>query len=293
MLDTNYKTLSTSVVANETETGTRWLVQIHPLNLEQNRYALGLDSLTIGRSVECDIVLEDSSVSRQHALIRYDGSRHTIADLGSTNRVRVNDRFVEHSDLRSGDRIQLGDWIFRYLADNDVESQYHETVYDMMTRDALTNAFNKRYLLECLDREIARAIRHQGSLSMILIDIDHFKSINDTHGHMVGDEVLRELATRISGILRKDEIFARFGGEEFAIVIGFSEKHDAIALAERCRTVVADEKFSSSAGELEITISLGVESMVPHADLRREEILEAADKRLYQAKEGGRNRVCH
>ena len=203
----------------------------------------------------------------------------------------VNDAQVQQVLLRSGDRIQLGQRIFRYLADSDVEAQYHETVYNMMTRDGLTSVFNKRYLLDCLDREVARARRHQRRLAVILMDIDHFKSINDTHGHLVGDEVLRELAFRLSDLMRGDEILARFGGEEFAIVDSEAELEEAVALAEKCRVTIAEQPFATAAGPLQVTISLGVAAEIPDNAVTRASLLELADTRLYRAKENGRNQV--
>ncbi len=270
----------------------RWLVQIHPLDLEQNRIELGKAPVMLGRSQQCDVVLEDESVSRQHAQISWSPTGFEIADQGSTNGVLVNEKPVKASLLKTGDRIQLGQRIFRFLADNDVENQYHETVYSMMTRDGLTSVFNKRYLLECLDREVARSRRHQRSLAVVLLDIDHFKTVNDTWGHLVGDEVLRELASRLTGILREDEILARFGGEEFAIVDGESTLEAAREMAERCRRVVAGTPFTTACGPLDVTISLGVAAKIFDEKTSAESILSDADARLYDAKRNGRNQVA-
>ena len=137
--------------------GNCWLMQLHPLDLEQGKIDLGRKSSTIGRSADCCIHVDDESVSREHAKIEWTSAGYEITDLGSTNGVLVNDSQVTNSPLATGDRIQLGQRIFRFLVDNDNESKYYETVYGMMTRDGLTGAFNKRYLMECLDREIIRS----------------------------------------------------------------------------------------------------------------------------------------
>ena len=287
--------MHTVMIANQPssdeEHGERWLVQVHPLDLEQNRLPLSSKDMTLGRSEACDVVLDDDSVSRQHARIYCGPYGYGIEDLGSTNGVMVNDEFVESSLLRTGDRIQLGQRIFRFLADNDVEAQYHETVYSMMTRDGLTSAFNKRYLLECLEREVTRAQHNQRPLSVTLMDIDHFKQINDEYGHLVGDEVLREMAQRIAVELDAGQVFARFGGEEFAILDGDEELSSAFQVAERCRLAVAGEPFETSEGPIEVTISLGVAITDPSAITNREDLLATADERLYAAKRAGRNRV--
>ena len=142
MSETILQTVVTARNKNQSE-GDRWLVQVHPLDLEQNRVQLEACEMVLGRSENCEIILDDDSVSRQHAVIRSTSKGFEIEDLGSTNGILVNDELVDSRILRTGDRIQLGQRIFRFLADTDVEAQYHETVYSMMTRDGLTGAFNK------------------------------------------------------------------------------------------------------------------------------------------------------
>ena len=291
MNETTFHTVMIADNKNLVDQGERWLVQVYPLDLECNRVALTNQTVVLGRSEKCQVVLDDDSVSRQHARICVTPEGYLIEDLGSTNGVLVNDRLVQSQLLRTGDRIQLGQRIFRFLADTDVEAQYHETVYSMMTRDGLTSAFNKRYLLECLDREVARAKRVGKTLAVILMDIDHFKAINDTHGHLVGDEVLREGATRLLGLLSDDDVFARFGGEEFVIIDGEATAESARELAERCRETIAASPFETSDGPLEVTISLGVAVPAPQEISDRDGVLALADARLYEAKRQGRNRV--
>ncbi|MFN3190557.1 MAG: diguanylate cyclase [Aureliella sp.] len=291
MSETILQTVMMAAQKNRADLGDRWLVQVHPLDLEQNRVALDQSETTLGRSEHCSVVLEDESVSRLHARILSGENGYSIEDLGSTNGVLVNDELIESCPLRTGDRIQLGSRIFRFLADTDVEAQYHETVYSMMTRDGLTSVFNKRYLLECLDREVARGRKHQRRVAVLLMDIDHFKSINDEYGHLVGDEVLRELALRLSRILEDDQVFARFGGEEFAILDGEADMEAARELGESCRLEIASQPFDTSDGPIEVTISIGV--AIPDADSMtdRDSLLSLADQRLYEAKRQGRNRV--
>ncbi|QDV58232.1 diguanylate cyclase [Rosistilla oblonga] len=268
----------------------RWLVQIHPLDLDRGPIEI-METIQIGRDSHCSLRLPDHSVSRRHAEIVKQGDHYTIRDLGSTNGVIINGQAVQSHELQTGDRIQLGSRIFRFLADHDLEAQYHETVYSMMTRDGLTGVFNKRYLLESLDREVARCRRYKRPIAVILLDIDHFKSINDTHGHLAGDEVLQQISSRLGDVLRSDEILARFGGEEFAIVIVESNRKNALDVAERCRKACAKEAFKTSAGLLEVTISLGVAAPAVDEIETRAALLDAADKYLYQAKHAGRNQV--
>lgn len=268
-----------------------WLVQLHPLDLERTRIKVAGPRMVLGRGEQCEICFDDHSISRQHAEIVLTPTGFAIGDLGSTNGIAVNDQPVSRTPLRSGDRLRLGQRVFRFLADGDEESKYHETVYGMMTRDGLTGAFNKRYLLECLDREIARSQRHSRPLALILLDIDRFKSVNDTWGHLVGDDVLRELAARLGKTLRSDEVLARFGGEEFAIVATECDPTAARELAERCRRAIADSPFATTAGPLEITISLGLAAPPVGQPLERSSLLATADARLYESKRNGRNQV--
>lgn len=284
-------TLLVEPAADEAVGSQRWLVQIHPLDLDRGPIEIR-ETIQIGREGSCGLHLPDHSVSRRHAEIVKQDDNYTIRDLGSTNGVVINGQQVQEHALQTGDRVQLGSRIFRFLADHDLEAQYHETVYSMMTRDGLTGVFNKRYLLESLDREVARCRRYKRPIAVILLDIDHFKSINDTCGHLAGDEVLQQMSHRLGDVLRDDEILARFGGEEFAIVIVESNRDNALAVAERCRQAVAATPFQTSAGMLEVTISLGVEAPPVEAIEDRDALLDAADKFLYEAKDNGRNQVA-
>lgn len=271
--------------------GPRWLIQLHPLELDRGPIEINQQTTKIGRSKECDIQIDDDSVSRLHIEIRKTSDGFLVVDCESTNGVLVNDQRVNSLLLRSGDRLQLGTRIFRFLANSDFESQYHETVYNMMTRDGLTGVHNKRYLLECLQREVARCKRFQRPMSVLLMDVDHFKKINDSFGHLVGDEVLKELARRLQCELREDEVLARFGGEEFAVVMVEVDPQQALQIGERCRLAICSTPFPLSSGPLDVSVSVGV-SAPAILDLDSvDQLLSEADARLYEAKRNGRNRV--
>lgn len=268
-----------------------FLVQIHPLDLDRGPIELE-DDVILGRSVDCDLRVEDDSVSRQHARIHRCIDGLVVTDLGSTHGIRVNNQCTDQRALTSGDRLQLGGHVFRFLAGHDFESQYHETMYAMMTRDGMTGVYNKRYLLECLEREIARCKRYQRPVAIAMIDIDHFKLVNDTHGHLVGDEVLQEVAVRLEKTLRNDEVLARFGGEEFALVMAEADVHQAFDVAERCRRAICERPFETQVGELEVTASFGVAAPVPSELTTPDQLMFDADTRLHDAKINGRNRVA-
>lgn len=268
------------------------LVQIYPPDVVDGMMLLDQARIVIGRDEESDLILDDTSVSREHATISVGANGYYVEDLKSTNGTRVNGELVDRVLLESGDRIQLGSFIFKYLSGNCVETQYHETIYTSMTRDALTGAMNKRYLMEATQREIARSIRQKHPLCVVMMDIDFFKSVNDTHGHLVGDEVLREFGSRLLGVCREENLLARYGGEEFSLLMPSASKEEAIELAERCRQEIAGKPFKTAAGPLEITASFGVGCLPENVDaFSVSEIFKIADDRLYDAKEQGRNRV--
>lgn len=257
------------------------------------RFVLDNSPVRIGRGGENQIVLEGDSVSRKHAHIEQRaGATWWVVDDNSTNGTYVNDdQIVREQPLTNGDRIKVGPTIFKYLSGQDVEAQYHEEIYRMTIIDGLTQAHVKRYLLEALEKEIIRARRHVRDLSFLMFDIDHFKKINDFHGHLAGDFVLKELARIVQGRIRRDEVFARYGGEEFAIVLPETNIEGARALAEGLREKVESSRFVFQNELIKVTVSIGV-SMLDANDRTSLDLIRRADERLYEAKRGGRNRVC-
>ncbi len=248
--------------------------------------------LSIGRSSSADVSMpEVQSLSRLHAQLRHRGAMVELEDLQSTNGTFVNDRrIVSSQTLYSGDRFQLGAAHFKFLHEKDPEHAYHEAIYHLVMTDGLTQAFNKRKLDEELAREFARAHRHQRPLSLVLFDIDHFKDVNDTYGHLCGDFVLQQIARRTSEHLRPEQVFARVGGEEFVIVSPEMEIEGALELAEKLRVRFESEVFRYAELEVEITCSFGVAALEPEME-HPEDLYAAADRALYVSKEGGRNQV--
>src|SRR5437868_4885324 len=215
------------------------LVYIYPTGpLMGSRYALGESPIVIGRGDDCTIRIDDHTVSRRHARVAPAGDGFCAADLASTNGTFVNNLPVTQRPLDDGDYLRVGNCIFRFLAGGNVESEYHEEIYRLAIIDALTGLHNKRYLVEFLERELARADRRRSPLSLVLIDVDHFKQINDRCGHLAGDFVLRQLAARLRSVVRKDELLARYGGEEFALALPDTAGEEAAEVAERIRSLV-------------------------------------------------------
>ena len=247
--------------------------------------------VVVGRSQEADLHIPHKSVSRQHCQIWRDGEAYRIRDLGATNRTRVNEQPVTETLLADGDHVTLGESILKFISHSSVEARYHEEVYQLATHDALTELCNRRHFIELVEKEIARAQRHGRPLVMCIIDVDLFKPVNDQYGHAAGDGVLRQMAAVVRRFVRGEDIAARIGGEEFAVLLPESDLDAALAFADRLRLAVAEETFVLGGEPRRITISIGVAGLGPGRE-DRSQLMQAADGQLYRAKEEGRNRVC-
>ncbi len=265
------------------------LVVIYGLDLGK-KFNLDKPTFIVGRSSKADIQIDQESVSRNHCKIINTGKTILLRDLGSTNGTYINDDLVDEYVLRDGDLIKVGRCIFKFLSGSNIENAYHEEIYRLTTVDGLTQVFNKRYMLETMEREIGRAQRYQRELSLIMFDIDHFKQVNDTFGHLAGDHVLKQLAAVISSKIRKEDVLARYGGEEFAIILPEIDQFNAKAFSEKIREIVEHTEFLFEGTPIPVTISVGVTALT--ADIQRpEEFIKVADDYLYRAKNGGRNCV--
>lgn len=272
------------------EQGDGCLICIYPADKPGGLWTLDGESTVLGRVADCDIPVEDEAVSRRHAVIRKVEQGYVLTDLGSTNGTCVNERRVVDHPLQREDRIRIGQHIFKFLDADDIEVQYHHTLYRMVTTDALTQAHNRQYMEETLERELLRSSRHDRPLTLLMLDIDFFKRVNDQAGHLAGDEVLQEFSRRIRELV-KDEVFCRYGGEEFAIVAGECCLASGAQLAEAIRQSVASLPFDTNAGPLDITVSIGAVEAREAGAKTPADLIAGADQRLYQAKESGRNRV--
>jgi diguanylate cyclase (GGDEF)-like protein len=275
--------------------GEACLVLIYPGGPDMGRrWELGTDEIVLGRGSDCDIHIDRDSVSRRHARVFRVEEQWFVEDLGSTNGSYINDVPIQRGPLRDSDYVKIGSAIFKFLAGSSIETSYHEEIYRMTIIDGLTGAHNKRYFIEFLEREIARCQRYERPLSLLMFDIDHFKGINDTHGHLTGDYVLKELARRLLGRIRKEELLARYGGEEFAVVLPETSHDGAMQFAEQIRRLIASEPFEYEGDSFPVTISVGVATLAgsyPGQPADPLEFIRGADTNLYAAKRGGRNQV--
>lgn len=265
----------------------------HPENLLLGtRYPLARgDALEIGRSPSAHISLPDvTSVSRRHARLTFlDEIR--IEDLGSTNGTIVEDQVVTGSrEIRSGERFQVGAVHFKLLHEQDVEHAYHVAVYELMMRDGLTSLYNRRKFEEEARRECVRAVRYHRPLSLVLFDADDFKSVNDTHGHLKGDAVLKRIAATAQEMTRSEQVVARVGGEEFGVLCPEVGAQGSEALAERLREAIAGIEHRHEGCSFGVTCSFGVAAW-DESWQSFSELYDAADAALYESKQRGRNRT--
>jgi len=270
----------------------------HPYILFQQGPLFGkmvlLESGTVilGRSEDADITINDEGISRKHLKLHYNKGKATATDLNSTNGTYVNGQRITTKELNHEDKVQISSsTLIKYIYADKLDESTQQELYNMGHLDALTSAYNKRHLLDRLQGEFSFAKRKGVPLSLIMFDIDHFKQVNDTYGHLAGDFVLMRLGKLSQSIIRDEDLFARYGGEEFTIVLKDTDKEGAHILAERLRRLVAEHEFKFENKVIPVTISIGVATLNNGSYENDTSLIASADKCLYTSKNGGRNRV--
>jgi two-component system, cell cycle response regulator len=257
---------------------------------------LAQSASSIGRSAENTFQLHDATVSRRHAVITIDAAgKAWIMDLGSTNGTFVDGERVPLQTpvrIKDGSRIQLGSsTLLKYLKLDPCEEGFQRELYERSVRDNLTGLYNRGYFLGQIGPLAEINSMHELGLAVILVDIDHFKRINDTYGHDVGDQVLREVADVLRGSTRPEDLVARYGGEEFVLALPTSSLEQAMERAEKIRAQLSSHHLDSTGSCVTVTASLGVSfAPAPRVD-DLTNLISAADDALYEAKHAGRNRV--
>lgn len=255
------------------------------------RIDLGERPLIIGRSPEADFQILERSVSREHCRISQEPAGYRIKDLDSTNKTFLNDQPIIEAELKDGDHIAVGSCVLKFMDRSSVEARYHEEIYQLATADPLTDLYNRRQFIELLEKELARAANHKRPLVLLIMDLDHFKSINDRFGHPTGDAVLKKVALALRGLAREEFIIARIGGEEFAVVLPEHALEQAVAFADLLREGIAGLSLTLPGGPQQVTVSIGAAAWTGNMN-GTSDLMRAADAQLYRAKQSGRNRVC-
>jgi two-component system cell cycle response regulator len=255
-------------------------------------FKIDQERIIIGRGAKAQIRLIDDGISREHAEITMNGNEIALRDLGSTNGTFCNGAKVETRPLCDGDKILVGSTtILKFTYHDNLDEVFQRQMYESALRDGLTKAFNKKYFRDRLDSEFTYSLRHGSPLTLVMFDIDHFKNVNDTHGHPAGDTVLSELSALLMMSLRAEDVFARYGGEEFAIICRGSDLAQGQIIGERLRRAAESRPFSHAGKLIPITISVGMAGLPDAAIKDAAALISAADAALYRSKQGGRNRV--
>jgi diguanylate cyclase (GGDEF)-like protein len=253
--------------------------------------------LLIGRDKTAGLRLtDDKGASRRHCKVRVAGDTVVLVDLDSSNGTYVDGEKVGAGErpLTEGAKIRVGQTtVLRYSRFDRAEERAQRQLLDEALRDGLTRAFNRRYFVQRLQAEIRYADRHQQPLSLLLLDVDDFKDLNDRHGHQAGDRVLQQVSEVVTGMLRVEDVFARYGGEEFAVLARNIPLENALKVAERLRLEIARTQFLHAGQSLSVSVSIGVASAagLPATDDASAKLVDLADAALYRAKRSGKNRV--
>jgi len=248
-------------------------------------------TVILGRGEECDLRVRDSGISRVHAKVerQLDGS-FDLDDMNSTNGVFVGGVRIQNYRLSDGDRVQIGAaTVIKFSLQDDVEITFQQQLYQSAVRDGLTQVYNRQFFEERLHHEFSYAFRHTTAISLLMVDIDFFKKVNDTYGHPTGDLVLKVIACTIQRIIRNEDILCRYGGEEFVVIARGTDYINTGALAERIRRAIEELSIPITSGDIKITVSVGWATMSKGEYRSPKELLSASDKALYLAKQGGRN----
>lgn len=269
-----------------------YLIQISGRETGQ-MYNLSGRTVRLGRDATCQVILEDPHISRLHAeIFTRNGNEIVIRDLGSTNGIFVNGKKVTEQTLLDGDKILVGTRLyFKFAFQDAVDQNYQQSLFRAANIDNLTQLYNKKYFIDSLSKEFSFSKRNSQPLSLMMIDIDKFKAINDTYGHIAGDLVLKAVGQYLLKHLRHENVAARFGGEEFAVILRNVDSELALVIAERCRSAIETEKVNYRQQAISVTVSIGIATLEGKNFDTIEDLIRNADENLYEAKEGGRNRT--
>ncbi len=253
------------------------------------------DRTVIGRGSTAQFRIMDDGLSREHCEILVVEGKFTLRDCGSTNGSFCRGRRVldEPVELEDGDKILIGSGtVLKFTFHDRLDEAFQRQMYESALRDDLTQTFNKKYFQDRIESEFAFSARHGQPLALVTFDIDHFKMVNDTYGHPGGDVVLREVAAAVLGTIRVEDVLARVGGEEFALICRGADLAQALIVGERLRAAVQRQSAVFDEKTIAVTISVGAASVPNPAIKDTAALIEAADNAMYDAKHGGRNRVC-
>jgi len=261
------------------------------------------EEVILGRALEADVRVNDTKISRKHARINAiadkegNTTNYVLTDLSSRNGTLLNGQKIRQETLQNGDKITIGEHILRFEFLDEIDREFHRQIHRLLSHDDLTGLLSSRSFFSELRRESARAKQENRPFCVLMMDVDFFKNVNDTYGHLTGSKTLEEIGYCITQNLRSGDVAARFGGEEFAAFLLHAEIGQGLVAAERIRSEIEKQEFSvirhgkTAKEKHHVTISIGVASF-PEDSSDVIELVEMADSALYRAKREGRNRIC-
>lgn len=261
------------------------------------RHRLDSRETVLGRSRDVELRIDDMQASRRHILITYENLDQPddppvcfVQDLNSRNGTELNGTpLTGRTRLNDSDRITIGQTVLGFFLHDEAELRQHESLYRRATRDPLTGLYNRQQIDTQLRRQIEDSLKRGSDFCFLILDIDKFKAINDTHGHAVGDQALRHVAQVLERNRRLSDFLARWGGEEFAIALPGVAVSAALIQAERLRASIEQSPLVEGDLSLPMTVSIGLSPLL--AGDTPDSLFQRADECLYRAKETGRNRV--
>lgn len=285
------RTLDDDKPIRETPETSLYLLVIHG-EATGRRFRLKVgDEITIGRSSDATIVLNDSRVSSLHCTVARTDSGAHVEDHNSRNGTFLDGERVDRKPLRLDAQLRVGRTVLRLEMKSDEEIAREEELFKAATTDPLTRIPNRRWFTERALEEIEFCRRHSRPLCVLMLDVDHFKKINDSHGHQIGDMVLSSLAGVLHDQKRAEDLLCRFGGEEFILLLRETPLDKGLVFCERLRAAIEAHAFQWGEIRVPVTASIGIAQHDGPSTL--ESLIQRADEALYSAKQHGRNRVAH
>ncbi len=267
-----------------------YLSVVHPRG-KAGRFPISPKGLVIGRGRNVDVVLEDAQVSRRHCMIRLTDGGIVAEDLGSTNGTHVNGNAISQCVIDPSGRIKIGGFVLRVEYRASVEINAEKQLEAAALTDELTGLHNRRWFFAQSAIRLTHAVESSQALTMVMIDIDHFKQINDSLGHAAGDYVLQAVAKVLATHQRKEDLLARFGGEEFVMLLPNTGATDALVFCDRLCEVVSEASIEFKGTAIGVQVSVGTWTRPGNQISSIEQAIGGADAAMYRAKRGGRNRV--
>jgi len=265
-------------------------LRIQSPNNEIHRLRISNGFIVLGRGHNCDLTLNDEMISREHCRVWLDGSGNVnVLDLESTNGSEIDDKKINQEILQPHNRLKIGKHIIKIEYKDAEEIRQEELLQSAATTDPLTGISNRKWFEERVNQIVQAAAESNQSIAIVMVDIDHFKQVNDVYGHQTGDVVIKGVAEILNACKRQQDLLARYGGEEFIVCLPDSNPENTMLFCERVRREISNTTFRFGKEQIKVTASLGGVSDIINQESNLQEMTALADKALYHSKKAGRD----